>query len=73
MKDVDNMPGAALYARDGDQIYRKNDAVFGPVDLYCSAWNFLGLAGLADGEWTPQYNYRTRPAVPDDGGANLRE
>jgi predicted dithiol-disulfide oxidoreductase (DUF899 family) len=39
-----NMPGAVVYERDGDTIRRKNSCVFGPGDLYCSAWNLLALA-----------------------------
>ena len=66
-----NMPGAVVYTRDGDTIRRKNACVFGPGDLYCSAWNLLGLAGLSEADWTPQYNYWQRPAQLDDGGANL--
>lgn len=71
MEGAENMPGVVLYARESDQIRRKNASVFGPGDLYCSLWNFLGLAGLGEGKWTPQYNYWTRPAELDDGGANL--
>ena len=68
-----NMPGAVVYERNGDTIYRKNAAVFGPGDLYCSMWNLLDLAGLGDAGWTPQFNYWKRPAELDDGGANLIE
>ena len=73
MPGADNMPGAVVYEREGDTIYRKNSAIFGPGDLYCSMWNFLGLAGLGEADWTPQYNYWTRPAKLDDGGENLIE
>ncbi len=67
----DNMPGAVVYERDGTRITRKNAAVFGPGDLYCSMWNLLGLAGLGEAQWTPQYHYWQRPQKMDDGGANL--
>jgi predicted dithiol-disulfide oxidoreductase (DUF899 family) len=40
MKGEANMPGAVVYQRDGDSITRKNSAIFGPGDLYCSAWNW---------------------------------
>jgi predicted dithiol-disulfide oxidoreductase (DUF899 family) len=73
MEGSDNMPGAVVYELEGNSIYRKSSAVFGPGDLYCSAWNFLGLAGIGEAEWTPQYNYWTRPAKLDDGGENLIE
>ena len=73
MEGSDNMPGAVVYERDGDLIYRKNSCVFGPGDLYCSMWNLLGLAGLGESEWTPQYAYWKRPEKMDDGGANLFE
>ncbi len=68
-----NMPGAVVYEREGSRITRKNASVFGPGDLYCSIWNLLGMAGLSDADWTPQYNYWRRPKVMDDGGANLFE
>ena len=73
MADVDNMPGAVVYERKDDEVFRKNSAVFGPGDLYCTMWNLLGLAGIEGGEWTPQYRYWTRPAKMDDGGENLLE
>lgn len=71
MEGEKNMPGAVVYEREGDSIYRKNSSVFGPGDLYCSMWNLIGLAGLTDSGWTPQYNYWSRPAQLDDGGENL--
>jgi len=73
MDGSDNMPGAVFYERDGDTIYRKNSCVFGPGDLYCSMWNLLGLAGMTESDWTPQYTYWTRPEKMDDGGANLND
>ncbi len=66
-----NMPGAVVYEREGSCITRKNASVFGPGDLYCSIWNLLGMAGLSDTDWTPQYNYWRRPQKMDDGGENL--
>ena len=71
MEGADNMPGAVLYERKGNTIYRKNACVFGPGDLYCSMWGLLSLAGVSDGDWTPQYNYWSRPEVLDDGGENV--
>jgi predicted dithiol-disulfide oxidoreductase (DUF899 family) len=71
MDGSDNMPGAVLYERVGEAIYRKNSGVFGPGDIYCSMWGLLGLAGLSDADWTPQYVYWKRPDKMDDGGANL--
>ena len=73
MEGIDNMPGAVIYERSGDRVFRKNSAVFGPGDLYCSMWNLLALAGIDAGEWTPQYRYWTPPAKMDDGGENLLE
>lgn len=66
-----NVPGAVVYERNGSRIKRKNSAVFGPGDLYCSIWNLLGMAGLSAGDWTPQYKYWRRPQMMDDGGENL--
>ena len=71
MAGQDNMPGAVVYEREGDEIYRRSSAVFGPGDLYCSIWNLLGLAGLGDSDWTPQFRYWTRPERLDDGGENV--
>jgi predicted dithiol-disulfide oxidoreductase (DUF899 family) len=71
MNGEHNTPGAVVYEREGSRITRKNAAVFGPGDLYCSIWNLLGMAGLSASEWTPQYNYWRRPQKMDDGGANL--
>lgn len=73
MKDSNNMPGAVVYERDGDKIYRKNDCVFGPGDIYCSMWSLLGLAGLNETSWTPQFSYWHRPKTLDDGGKNIIE
>ena len=69
----DNMPGAVLYERETDDIYRKNVCIFGPGDLYCSMWNLLGLAGMGVSDWTPQFAYWKRPETLDDGGENLLE
>ena len=71
MVDSDNYPGAVVYERDGDVIYRKNECVFGPGDIYCSMWSLLGLAGLGADDWTPQFTYWQRPETLEDGGKNL--
>lgn len=71
MKGADNMPGAVLYVRQGEKIIRKNSAVFGPGDPYCSIWNLFGMAGINEESWTPQFKYWTRPRSMDDGGQNL--
>lgn len=71
--DESNAPGAVVYQREGERITRKNAAVFGPGDLYCSMWNLLGLAGIGVADWTPQYRYWQRPEKMDDGGADLLE
>ena len=71
LEGQENMPGMVCYELRGDKIYRKNACVFGPMDLYCSMWHVLGLAGLDEGGWTPQYNYWRRPEQLDDGGENL--
>jgi len=71
MEGSRNAPGAVVYERKGDAIYRRNFCVFGPGDLYCPMWFLLGMAGLGMDEWTPQYNYWSRPQMMDDGGQNL--
>ena len=73
MDGAENMPGAVVYERDGNKITRKNSCVFGPGDIYCSMWSLLGLAGLGEDDWTPQYAYWKRPEKMDDGGANLMD
>ena len=71
--EAENYPGAVVYERDGDAIRRKNACVFGPGDLYCAVWPFLGMAGIDGADWTPQFDYWTRPEKLDDGGENLRD
>ena len=71
LADTDNMPGAVLYERADNQVFRKNHAIFGPGDLYCPVWHLIGLAGIEGSEWTPQYRYWKPPATMDDGGENL--
>ncbi len=66
-----NYPGVVCYHLEGDKIVRKASSFFGPGDLYCSIWHFLGLAGIGLEEWTPQFSYWKRPAVLEDGGQNL--
>ena len=69
--DMANMPGAVVYERRGDAIYRRTASAFGPGDQFCSMWSLLGLAGLGEAEWTPQFNYWRRPSKLDDGGENV--
>ena len=71
MEGADNMPGAVVYERRAERIFRMNSCVFGPGDLYCSIWPLLGMAGLSDADWTPQFKYWSRPRNMDDGGENL--
>ncbi|MGF1720836.1 DUF899 family protein [Vibrio kyushuensis] len=68
-----NVPGAVVYERKGDKIFRQSACIFGPGDLYCSMWSLLGLAGLSASDWTPQYSYWKRPQQLDDGGENLKD
>ena len=68
-----NAPGAVVYEKRGGTVVRKNVVAFGPGDLFCSAWNFLALAGLGVDDWTPQFSYWRRPGSLDDGGRNLLE
>ncbi|NNJ66236.1 MAG: DUF899 family protein [Xanthomonadales bacterium] len=73
MAGENNMPGAVLYERREDRVFRKNSCIFGPGDLYCPAWQFLAMAGLGVEDWTPQYRYWGRPQKMDDGGQNLED
>lgn len=71
MEGSGNMPGAVVYQRKGDKIFRLNSSVFGPGDLYCSIWPLLGMAGLDESSFTPQFNYWLRPKAMEDGGENV--
>ncbi len=66
-----NMPGAVVYERRDGAIHRKNGTVFGPGDMFCSAWNFLALAGHGGDDFTPQFSYWRRPSKLEDGGLNV--
>ena len=66
-----NFPGAVVYQRQSDIILRQNACVFGPGDLYCAMWSLLGLAGLGEEDWTPQFTYWSRPDTLEDGGADV--
>ena len=66
-----NCPGIVFYERNGDSIFRKNSSSFGPRDQFCSIWHLLTLAGRNEDDWTPQYNYWSRPKSLDDGGRNI--
>lgn len=68
-----NYPGAVIYARDGAKIVRRGRARFGPGDLYSPLWHFLALAGIGEGEFTPQFHYWSRPQKLEDGGENVRD
>ena len=69
--DASNYPGAVIYEKKDDRIFRKNACVFGPGDLYCTMWNVLGLAGLSEDDWVPQFNYWIRSEQLDDGGERV--
>jgi len=66
-----NSPGVVFYERIGNDVFRKNSSEFGPGDSYCSMWSLLGLAGLGEAAWTPQYNHWKQPLKLDDGGLNV--
>ena len=50
-------PGAAVYEKVGDKIVLRNKCFFDPGDIYCSMWPLLGLAGIANKDWQPKFNY----------------
>jgi predicted dithiol-disulfide oxidoreductase (DUF899 family) len=68
-----NMPGAIVYEREGESIYRKNSCIFGPGDIYCALWPLLGLAGLGEAEWHPQFRYWQPAEALIDGGERFNE
>src|SRR5262245_14951332 len=67
----DNMPGIVCYQRQDGEILKRNSAIFGPGDLFCSIWHILSLAGFGEDDWTPQYSYWKRPQKMDDGGLKI--
>lgn len=69
----DNMPGMVCYQKKDGKIIRRNSTTFGPGDLYCSLWHIIGLAGITEPNWTPQYRYWNKPSAccMEDGGENL--
>ncbi len=71
MGDGSNSPGVVVYQRHGEKIFRRNSAMFGPNDQFCSMWSLLSLAGRGVNDWTPQYSYWKRPEIMEDGGENL--
>lgn len=66
-----NMPGAVVYERKNDKIFRRGASVFGPGDLYSPMWNLLGLAGMTEADWMPQFRYWQQPQKLEDGGENV--
>ena len=50
----DNMPGVVFYQMNDGKPQRKNSAIFGPGDDYCSMWSLLSLAGVSEKDWTPK-------------------
>ncbi|MBL4681471.1 MAG: DUF899 family protein [Pseudomonadales bacterium] len=73
LKGENNMPGIVCYVLEDGEIFRKNSAIFGPGDEFCSQWNLLSLAGISENEWVPQYDYWNAPSVTDDDSTNLNE
>lgn len=73
MEGAENMPGAVAYRRRGETIERIGQGIFGPGDLYCSLWNLLGMAGLTEQDWSPQYRYWQPPERLEDGNENRNE
>ena len=71
MDGSSNMPGAVLYERVGEKVLRRSSSVFGPGDLYSPMWNLLGLAGMTEADWTPQFRYWRQPEQLEDGGENV--
>jgi len=56
MAGFKNCPGAAVYKIDGGKIMRHAQTPFGPGDMFSPVWPFLGLAGMGEAEWTPQFH-----------------
>ncbi len=73
MEGQANMPGAVMYQREGDTIYRKNVTLFGPGDIYCAVWGLLGMAGIGEAEWHPQFRYWQPSGPLIDGGERSNE
>lgn len=50
-------PGAAVYEKVGDKIVMRNKCFFDPGDIYCPMWPLLGLAGIENKDWIPDFKY----------------
>ncbi len=50
----ENLPGVVFYQIKDGKPQRKNSAIFGPGDDYCSMWSLLSLAGVSENEWAPK-------------------
>jgi predicted dithiol-disulfide oxidoreductase (DUF899 family) len=46
-------PGVSIFIKDGDQVKRKTQAMFGPGDLFCGAWHFFDLLPNGPDGWQP--------------------
>lgn len=56
-KDGMDHPGVSVITRDdAGQMWQKTAAGFGPGDLFCDLWNFVGLLP-SNVDWNPKYKY----------------
>jgi predicted dithiol-disulfide oxidoreductase (DUF899 family) len=56
VKKID-WPGVSVITKDADgQLWQKTKAGFGPGDLFCSLWSFVGLLP-SKLDWSPKYKY----------------
>ncbi|MFN0010917.1 MAG: DUF899 family protein [Phycisphaerales bacterium] len=67
----DNAPGMVAYVLHEGKPARLNATGFGPGDAYCALWPMLGLLGMDEKDFTPQFAYWQRPQKLEDGGLKV--
>lgn len=51
-------PGVSIFHREADgTITHVSRDIFGPGDLYCSAWHLFDLLPGGSGDWEPKFTY----------------
>lgn len=52
-----DQPGVSILVRDDKgQLWQKTSAMFGPGDIFCSLWSFVGMLP-SNLDWAPKYKY----------------
>ena len=62
-------PGATVYEKIDGKIFLRNKCFFEPGDIYCSMWPLLGLAGIENKDWIPDFKYGPEGKAEDKASA----